>query len=483
MTNDGLVGFRRVGGVQGAQLVPDLAVALPTPTDGGTSYTFEMRPGVRYSNGTLVQPDDFRRAIERVFELGGDDAYHYRGIVGTDRCGKGKACDLSRGIVTDRGGRTVTFRLTAPDADFLARLALPSAFAVPAATPAHDVDTRPIPATGPYRIAEFRKDSKIIRLVRNPRFREWSQAAQPDGFPDSITWSWRLELATSEQVRAVKRGAADAALGARKPLSKSQLDTLAVHDAPQLYMGPQLSTTFFFLNTRVPPFDDVRVRRAVNQAFDREAFARRLGRAFAPTCQVLPFNFPAYRPTCPYLSGGVSGLDAARRLVRRSGTAGARVTVWMPSPIAEQGRSMVAVLESLGYRARLEAVSPDTYFPTVSDPRRRAQTGYYTWLAAFPSAADFVPPQLSCAAIEQGGNFSRFCNRSLDARMARAAAVQVQDPAAATVLWQQVERSLLAAAPVVPAYNRRNVYFVSKRVRNYQYNPQWGFLLDQAWVK
>ena len=67
--------------------------------------------------------------------------------------------------------------------------------------------------------------------------------------------------------------------------------------------------------------------------------------------------------------------------------------------------------------------------------------------------------------------------------LARAAAVQVQDPAAATLLWQRVEHSLLAQAPVVPAYNRRNVDFVSKRLGNYQYNPQWGLLLDQAWVK
>ena len=67
--------------------------------------------------------------------------------------------------------------------------------------------------------------------------------------------------------------------------------------------------------------------------------------------------------------------------------------------------------------------------------------------------------------------------------MARAAAAQVQDPAAATVLWQQVEQAILAQAPVVPTYNRRNVDFVSKRVGNYQYNPQWGLLLDQAWVK
>jgi len=152
LTNDGLVGFRRVGRVQGAQLVPDLAVALPTPTDGGKTYTLQVRRGIHYSNGKLVQPDDFRRAIERLFEIDLADpaaAVYFSGVVGTERCAVGKACDLSRGIVTDRGTRTVTFHLKAPDADFLAKLALPPAFAVAAGTPAHDVGVRPIPATGP----------------------------------------------------------------------------------------------------------------------------------------------------------------------------------------------------------------------------------------------------------------------------------------------------------------------------------------------
>ncbi len=67
--------------------------------------------------------------------------------------------------------------------------------------------------------------------------------------------------------------------------------------------------------------------------------------------------------------------------------------------------------------------------------------------------------------------------------MTRAATLQVQDPPAATLLWREVERDLLAQAPVVPVGNRRNVDFLSKRVGNYQYNPQWGPLLHQLWVK
>jgi peptide/nickel transport system substrate-binding protein len=148
---------------------------------------------------------------------------------------------------------------------------------------------------------------------------------------------------------------------------------------------------------------------------------------------------------------------------------------------------MVSVLNLLGYRAHLEAIDPGAYFRMVSDSRVRAQTGYYSWFASYPSAADFIPPQFNCAAFvpasQASGNPSEFCDPSIDAQMAHAIAVHVQDPAAATVLWQQVEHAILADAPVVPMYNRRNVDFVSKRVGNYQYNPQWSLLLAQVWVK
>jgi peptide/nickel transport system substrate-binding protein len=76
-----------------------------------------------------------------------------------------------------------------------------------------------------------------------------------------------------------------------------------------------------------------------------------------------------------------------------------------------------------------------------------------------------------------------FCDRSIDAQIDRATAVQAQAPPAATLLWQRIEREILAQAPVVPTSNVRAVDFVSERVGNYKYNPQWGALLDQAWVR
>jgi peptide/nickel transport system substrate-binding protein len=489
MTNDGLVTFRKVAGVEGTQLAPDLAVALPTATDGGETYTFELRRGIAYSDGTLVQPDDFRRAVERVFELGSPGATYYTGVVGASGCRKGRRCNLARGIASDRATRTVTFRLTAPDAEFPAKLALPFAYAVPAKTGSREA-TSPLPATGPYRIAAFRTAAKTLRLVRNSRFREWSRDAQPAGFPDSIVLTWPHGFdEVVARVRDVERGKADLALGGGVPIPNSRFAELAVRYPNRLHVTPELSTIYYFLSTRVPPFRDPRARQAVSIAWDGDALGDAVGLGWLPTCRLLPRNFPGYRP-CPDAPGGVIALDRARRLVRASGTQGARVTVWTPSGVPpELARYVVSLLESLGYRASLNArYEADEYFPRVADPRTRAQIGFGGWGLDFPSVEGFIRPLLSCAAYvpaspETSVNLAGFCDPSIDAQMQRAASIQIHDPAEAIRLWQRVEDAILAQAPIIPAFNRPYVTLVSARVGNYRYNPQWGPLLSQLWVQ
>jgi YVTN family beta-propeller protein len=487
LTNDGLVGFRRVGGIQGVQLVPNLAISIPTPTDEARTYTFRLRPDIHYSDGRLVTPADFRRAIERVFEVRPPPSagrQFYASIVGAKRCQSTKRCDLSQGIVTDRDARTVTFHLTAPDAEFLSELALSFAVAVPAGTPSKVV-TKPLPATGPYLIKDYKKNG-FARLVRNKAFRQWSEDAQPDGYPDEILW--RFSRDTAARVRKVETKAADVAWSLVPPLSKAQLDRVARKYLSQLHMTPASVTNYFFLNTRVPPFDNMDVRRAVNYAFDREEFAKLLGRGFAPTCQILPPNYPSYHRVCPY-PGGIGSLDKARGLVQRSGTTGMLVTVWVPAPIAVQGRFLASVLRSLGYRARVKTVADIfAYFNRILDSRLRVQAGYTGWGPDFPSAVNFFQPQFVCAAFvpaspQESSDPSEFCNRAVDRQIARAAAVQAQNPAAAIALWQKVEETILDQAPIVPTYNRQNVDFIAERVGNYRYHPQWGVLLDQLWIK
>ena len=188
VTNDGLVGYRRAGGPAGNTLVPDLAQALPAPGNGGLTYTFHLRPGIRYSTGALVRPEDFRRAIERDFRLNhlGGGAGLYAGIAGAGQCERTPShCDLARGIVTNDKTNTITFHLTAPDPEFLYKLAFPFADAIPPGTPDHPIGPAQLPATGPYLTQSF-VPRHSWTLVRNPRFRPWSGQAQPGGYPGRI---------------------------------------------------------------------------------------------------------------------------------------------------------------------------------------------------------------------------------------------------------------------------------------------------------
>ena len=105
-----------------------------------------------------------------------------------------------------------------------------------------------------------------------------------------------------------------------------------------------------------------------------------------------------------------------------------------------------------------------------------------------PSSLEFFREQLSCGAFVPddpgvNANTSEFCDPAIDAEIRHAAAVQVQDPPAAVALYQKLERDILRQAPLVPMYNGREVVFVARHVGNYEYNPQWGVLLDQLWVR
>ena len=150
------VAFEPIGGTN-ASLVPDLATSMPTPTDGGRTYTFALRPGIRYSNGDVVAADDFLRGFERGFHLNRDVyRYLYGGLVGAIPAGRGPAtCDLSRGIVSDDVSGTITFHLEAADPDFLNKLTM--AFAYPFRPPSRDEEQARMASPAPARTCRRRR--------------------------------------------------------------------------------------------------------------------------------------------------------------------------------------------------------------------------------------------------------------------------------------------------------------------------------------
>jgi peptide/nickel transport system substrate-binding protein len=351
-----------------------------------------------------------------------------------------------------------------------------------------------LPATGPYMTASFTPNRSWV-LVRNPQFHEWSSDAQPRGFPDRIV----LKAAPSNQVAALGHGAADALLA--PPLDG--VDALARRYASQVHIDPTGATFALVVNTRVAPFDRLAVRRALNYAIDRSHIARLTGSSLTaqPTCQVLAPTLPGYRPYCPYTldpgpGGSWTAPDFARaeRLVERSGTRGTKVTLLMtpPSPGAptlQVGRYVVSVLDRLGYQASLKVITNAAAvgLGDLADSRKRPQIGWFTWFQDRPTASNFIEPLLTCRSFvrrsQDNLNVAEFCDRQIDAQVARASALQARDPAAAGELWSRIDHELVDRAPWVPLYNPRTVTVLGSRVGNYKYHPFWNVLLDQLWVR
>jgi YVTN family beta-propeller protein len=486
LSHDGLVTHRHVTGQQGDQLVPDLAVAMPSVSADGTTYTFQLRSGIHYSNGEVVKPSDVRHSLERVFTLrpAPEPAAigFFQAIRGAKECTRAR-CDLSKGIVADDVGQTVTFHLTRPDPDLLVKLASTFASVVPSGTPAVRASAQGLPATGPYRIERLSRH-RFIRLVRNPRFREWSSAARPAGFPDEIVF--RIVSSQQRRVDLVAAGKGDLT---SSDLGQPFLVPPAYAAQVRLYSLP--ATVYLTLDMSRPPFDDVRARRAVNYAIDRRRAAQLVpgGALRRPTCQVLPPNFPGYRRYCPYtLSPGPEGawsapnLQRAQQLVAASGTRGAKVTLWWPRPVGIRlGRYLENLLETLGYRARARYFDDvGRYFATLQRAKPSPQAAFAAWAADYPAASNFVQELLACRSPI---NFSHFCDSAYDHAIGRALSLQPTDPARADAVWARLDRQVVDRAVWAPLFNVLGADFVARRVGNYQYNPALGPLLDQLWVR
>jgi len=483
---DALVNFQQSPGADGLRLVPDLALAIPTATDRGATYAFRIRPGIRYSDGQPLRAGDFRRAFERLFRVGSPGAPLFEDIVGAGACVRQpRACDLSRGIVTNDTAGTVTFHLTAPDPDFLFKLT-EFAFAapIPPGTPDHESGSRTVPGTGPYKIVSV--TAKEIRFVRNPFFREWSHAAQPKGNPDAIVW--QTVPSAQAAVTAIEQGRADWLFG---QLPAAQYRQLELQGPAQLHSNPEYAVEFVPLNTHLAPFNDVRVRQALNYAINRVKIAQlNGGPSFAtPTCQLIAPGLPGYRPYCPYTlhpradgAWSAPDMERARQLVAESGTRGERVDVWGEPDngfVPPTAPAYVAgVLRALGYRVHLHLVPSATITEAMHKRFQLSVDG--DWVAAYPYPTSYVPQFVSCAGGTSNGYY---CNRSLDREMREAGLLELSDPPKASALWEAVDRQLTDDAVWVPTVTQRDVEITSRRLRNYQYNPVWGFLADQAWVQ
>jgi peptide/nickel transport system substrate-binding protein len=407
-----LLTYPAAGGTAGTRLIPGLAEDLPKVDQGGRRYTLRLRPGLKYSDGSPVRASDFRFAVERLFRLNSAATSFYTGIVGAERFARTKHGGI-RGIVSDDSSGKIVIHLLEPSGTFSYVLALPFAAPLPSSTPAEDQTPHPPPATGPYDITGVRP-GRSWEYERNPYWAKANEQALPEiqgGHVDKIEFEVRSNPTT--QVEEVERGEVDWMKNPPPPESYA-----AVRDrfeGTQFREDPTISVYYFWMNTQQPPFDDVRVRRAVNYAVNPAALERIYAGTLRRTQQVLPAHMPGYRrfQLYPY--------DPARakQLVERADPADRKVTVWtldLP-PTDEAGEYYEQVLEELGFEVTLKVVDATNYFTVIGNAETpNLDTGFNNWFLDYPHPSDFFRPQLASESIVPIGNtnYAHFASPAVD---------------------------------------------------------------------
>jgi peptide/nickel transport system substrate-binding protein len=455
-----LLGYEHANGAKGATIVPYLATALPTISPDQRTYTLTLRPNLRYSNGTPVEAGDFKKAVERDFVLDSAGAGLFRNIVGAAQFAKRDRGGISGIVVNDAKG-TIVIHLKAPEGDFENVLASEFAAPVPSSAPRADTSLHPLPATGPYEIQSYQPHSRIVE-VRNPFFQAWRyHGVVPAGNPDRVTWD--IVPNAGLALRRVL-GGKDDWMG-YWPIPHKRLAGIEKKYQSRLRVFTPPNLLYFFMNTRVAPFDKLAVRRAVNYAISRRWLVHLAGgpaRASA-TENILPPGYPSYRRHSLYRHD----LRKAIRLVRASGERGRRVNVWNHAVAADLPftRYLVSVLNRMGFHAHQRVVTASDYWSTLGEESTRAQIGFADWFQDYPHPLDWFGVLLNGQRIAptHNDNYANldvpWVNRAIDSLTRKPKLTSRVNRR-----WAQFDRQVMGLAPWAPFLNREAIDFFSPRV-------------------
>ncbi len=455
-----LLTYAHADGKAGSKVVPGLAKAMPKISDGGRTYTLQLRPGLQYSDGKPVEASDFTHAIERVFKLNSNGSFFYEDIVGAERFAKTKSGGIA-GIETDDKSGRITIHLTAPRGTFDNELGLPFAAPVPASTPDHDLSADPPPATGPYAIVASHPGVGW-EYARNPRWAANNAKLLPQipsGHVDKI--DVRVVRNASTQVNEVEAGKSDWMMSTLP--SDRYSEVKEKYEGSQFRVEPAVSTYFFWMNTKRAPFSDPKVRQAVNYAIDPAALERIYAGQMVGTQQVLPPGMPGYRKLELY----PHDLAKAKRLVREANPSDREITVWTnnENPNDEAGAYYQDVLKQLGFDVELKVLNADSYFTVIGNlSTPNLDTGFGNWFEDYPHPNDFFQPLLDGESIAptNNANFAQIDDPALDRRIAELGEEPLGPSQEAG--YAALDREYMQQAPWAPFGTSTTSTFVSSAI-------------------
>jgi peptide/nickel transport system substrate-binding protein/oligopeptide transport system substrate-binding protein len=440
--------------------IPSLAESFTVSPDGLT-YTFKLRKGVKFSNGREVVASDVKYSIERAVDpkTQGPGAGFFGAIKGSEDLTGGKATGLS-GITTPDAG-TVVFNLSRPDATFLHVMAINFASVVPkeaVEAAGGDFGKKPV-GSGTFILKEWTIGQRLV-FEKNPNYYV-KDVPHIDKFTVEVGQEPLVALLR------LQKGEVDIAGDGIPPAKFLEIKNSA--DGPKMIVdGEQLNTGYVTLNTKIKPFDNVKVRQALNMAINKERITRILNGRATPANQPLPPLMPGYDKG---FKGYAYDVAKAKELLAEAGFPNGFETVLYSTNTDPQPRIAQAIqqdLAAVGVKAEVRALAQANVIAAGGTEGEAPMiwSGGMAWIADFPDASNFYGPILGCAGAVPGGwNWSWYCNKDLDARA--IAADSMSDPAKVaerTAAWGKIFTDIMTDAPWIPVINERRVVAKSLRM-------------------
>ncbi|MBT1097595.1 ABC transporter substrate-binding protein [Streptomyces sp. WAC 05379] len=475
-----LTTFKPAAGKEGLEVVPDLAEGLGKPSADAKTWTYKLRQGVKFQDGTPITSKDVKYAIERSNfapeALSNGPTYFKAYLEGGDKYKgpyKDKSADGIKSIETPDDS-TIVFKLKQPFADFDYLATFSQTAPVPQAKDTGAKYVQNIVSSGPYQFESY-EEGRSATLVRN---KNWDAKTDPirKALPDKVTIKFKVNPVTVDNDLLSDKITVDAAGTGVQPATQPKVLTgknVAQTDAS--YAG---ATQYIALNVNVKPFDNEHCRKAVQWAMDKQSVQDAIGGSpkgdVAST--LLPPSVNGYTKFDTYATEGNKGdVAKAKEELKACGKpSGFDTILTARSDRPAEVASATAVQNSLkkvGINVEIKQFPSGKYFSNfagVPSYVHEHKLGMLSmaWGADWPTGYGFLDQIINGAAIKPSGGNNLMELNDPKINKALTDAIANTDDAARTKAWGEIDKMVMDNASVVPLIYRKNLLFRPESAAN-----------------
>ncbi|WP_328405041.1 ABC transporter substrate-binding protein [Streptomyces sp. NBC_00390] len=481
-----LVTYKAQPGAKGGELVPDLAEDLGVSSNGAKTWTFRLKKGLKYEDGSPISAQDIKYNVERSFspDLPGGPDYAARYLAGAEGY-QGPAQGKHLDSIKTPDEHTIVFELRKPFAEFPYATVLPTFAPVPKAKDkGPQYDNRPF-SSGPYKIESYDRDKQLL-LVRNTHWDPGTDTVRK-AYPDKVVVVMGLKGNQIDDRLIAGRGQDASAVPWGKLRPESTPKVLTKDDVRKRLLAESTNCTEMVqLHTGRAPFDSVKVRQAVQYALDRESILTASGGPAlndVATAYMPGSLFGGSQPDTLRIPATGDAVKAKQLLKEAGKPDGFSTSITVSNGDKGVGEAIQQSLGRAGIKVTIETVDPSAFYDTIGDTKNRTDLVYTGWCPDYPSGSTFLPFVFDGRYIKEkgnSGNHSLFRDEASMKRMDEIAAMT--DAEQAGKAWRELDGQILAKAPAAPAVIERMPLLLGTNVAGAFGHTSFGGQIDYATV-